>query len=90
MSGTVRALALMFLMPPALLFAWAHVVRPATSAWTDVAALALAGLFGLAGVATAPWSERARLVVAIAYGLAALLALPIIGLLAVCSTGDCL
>jgi hypothetical protein len=90
MASTVRALILMFVAPPLLLLLWAHVARSAIGAQTDTLALIVVGLVGLAGVATAPWLAGTKTIVAIAYGAAALVALPFLVLLAVCSTGDCL
>ena len=89
MAGTIRSLLLILAAPPVWLLLWAHLVRPHFSD-SDILALAVAGLLGLAGVATAPWRDGVRLVVAIVYVLLAFVALPFIGLLAVCTTGDCL
>lgn len=89
MVGTVRALMLMLLAPPLVLLLWAHVIRPTYSGW-DWVAVILAGLLGLAGAATAPWRKTWKLGVAVVYGLLLVPALPFAGLLAVCSTGDCL
>jgi hypothetical protein len=89
MVATVRSLTLMLLAPPAVLLLWAHLVRPTYSGW-DWPALILAGLLGLAGAATAPWQGMWKWSVTLVYGLSLLPALPFTGLLAVCSTGDCL
>jgi hypothetical protein len=80
---------LMLLAPPVVLLFWAHLVRPTYSGWDWPACIA-AGLVGLAGAATAPWQGLWKWGVAIVYGLLLLPALPFVGLLAVCSTGDCL
>jgi hypothetical protein len=86
---TIFAVTLMLVGPPLLLLLWAHLLRPTWQGLEGIALLA-AGLMGLAGVVSAPWSNRVQAVVATAYILIALFALPFLGLLAVCSTGDCL
>jgi hypothetical protein len=87
--GTARALLLMLLGPPLVLLFWAHGVRP-TYSGLDWPAIILAGLLGLAGLAAAPWRSSPKIVVAFVYSLLLIAALPFVGLLAVCSTGDCL
>jgi hypothetical protein len=89
MIGTLRSLTLMLLAPPLVLIAWAHLIRPTSSGW-DWPALIVAGLLGLVGVATAPWRGTLKSIVTVAYALLLVVALPFVGLLAVCSTGDCL
>ena len=79
----------MFAGPPLVLLLWAHLLRPVVP-HSDWFALPAAGLFGLAGVATAPWSDSVKTAVAVAYIVLGVLALPFVGLLAVCSTGDCI
>ncbi|HEV2043987.1 MAG TPA: hypothetical protein VGR05_04835, partial [Sphingomicrobium sp.] len=75
--------------PPLLLVLWAHLLRPfwPNSDWFAVIA---AGLIGMAAVATAPWRDRTRAVIAVVYIVLLWASLPFVGLLAVCSTGDCL
>ena len=89
MVATVRALMLMLVAPPLVLLMWAHLVRSAYSGW-DWPVVIVAGLIGLAGAATAPWRGTLKWVVAVAYALLLVPALPLAGLIAVCSTGDCL
>lgn len=82
-------LMLMLLAPPLVLFFWAHVIGPSHSAW-DWVAIILAGLVGLAGAALASWRRTWKWGVLAIYGLILIPALPFIGFLAVCSTGNCL
>jgi hypothetical protein len=89
LGRTILALTLMLVGPPMLLLLWAHLLRPAWHG-SDWIALFAAGLLGLGGVVSAPWSNRVQAVVAIAYILTAVAVLPFLGLVAVCSTGDCL
>ena len=79
----------MFVGPPLLLLLWAHLLRPLLP-HSDWFALAAAGLLGLVGAATAPWSGSVKTVAAVAYIVLCVLTLPLVTLLAVCSTGDCL
>lgn len=88
MVGTARTLLLMLIAPPLLLLFWAHVVRPGYSGWDWVAIIA-AAVIGLIGAVTAPWHGR-REWIAVVYALLLVPVLPFAGLLAVCSTGDCL
>lgn len=87
--ATLRTLAIMLLAPPLALLLWAHFIRPMASD-TDVLAVFMAGIIGLAGAATAPWPATVRAAVAVAYIILAVAALPLATLLVVCSTGDCL
>ena len=66
MFATARSLFLMLVMPFAMLFAWAHLLR---QTWNDGGELAMiaAGLVGVAGVATAPWPDKRRAVIAAVY-----------------------
>jgi threonine dehydrogenase-like Zn-dependent dehydrogenase len=89
MIQTARALVIMLLAPPLALLFWAHAVRRIYSGW-DLVAIIVAGLLGLAGAATAPWQGIRKYAAAAVYGLLLIPALPFAGLLAVCSTGDCL
>ena len=84
-----RAVFLMVIAPVAVLLIWAHFVRPSLSG-LDYIVLVIAALAGLVGVATAPWRSEVRIRLGLAYLIAAILLLPIAGLFAVCSTGDCL
>jgi hypothetical protein len=91
MSGvgrTIGALTLMLAGPPLLLLLWAQLIRPMWQSSEWIALLA-AGLSGLAGVVSTPWSNRVQAIVAVAYILVAVVALPFLLLVAVCSTGDC-
>ena len=89
MTAAVRTLALMVIAPVAVLLIWAHLVRPFVSD-LDLLAAAAAILVGIAGVATAPLAGRTKAIVATLYLVAAVLVLPLLALLSVCSTGDCL
>ena len=85
----VRAGTLMLAGPPLLLLLWAHLVRPVW-AGSDLFAMFVAGLLGLAGLAGAPWTNQVKTGVAIAYILLGIVTVPFLALVAVCSTGDCL
>ena len=89
LGRTSLSVTLMLIGPPVLLLMWAHLLRPAWQG-SEWMALLAALLLGLAGVVSAPWSNRVQAVVATAYILTAVIALPFLDLLAVCSTGDCL
>jgi hypothetical protein len=89
MAAIARTLALMFAAPVAVLLIWAHLVRPVAPG-LDLLAVAAALLIGIAGAATAPWAGRTKAIVATLYLVAAVPALPMLTLLSVCSTGDCL
>lgn len=89
MTATSRSVALMILGPPLILFCWAHFIRPVMSG-LDLFVYVLAGIVGLAGAASAPWSIKAKGAVAVLYICIFVATLPFIGLLAVCSTGDCI
>jgi hypothetical protein len=84
-----RSIVLMLLGPPVVLWLWAHLIRPS---WPglDWPVTILAGLLGFVGVAIAPWRTRTKIIVGAAYVALAIALLPFVGLLAVCSTGDCL
>jgi len=86
---TAAALLLMLAAPPLLLLLWAHLLRPSWPS-SDLIAVIAAGLAGLAGLLSAPWPAKAKAAVGVAYTLLAIAALPFLGLLAVCSTGDCI
>lgn len=88
MVGIARALMLMLPAPLLALLFWAHVVGSSTWGW-EWAAIIVAGLIGLIGAVTAPWHGRWKWI-AIVYGLLLIPTLPFAGLLAVCSTGNCL
>jgi hypothetical protein len=86
---SARSILLMLVAPPIVLVLWAHLIRPE---WPglDWPATILAGLLGLVGVATSPWRTDVKAAVGAVYIALALVVLPFLGLLAVCSTGDCL
>jgi hypothetical protein len=79
--------ALAALTPFALLIAYAHLTRSWGMGWTPVI---IAGALGLALFAMGPWRIRTRVVGGFLYTFAAYFVLPIMGLLAECSTGNCL
>lgn len=89
MLASFRSVVLMVLGPPAVLLLWAHLLRSelVTSEWP---ALIVAVMLGLVGVLTAPWRSEVKAGLAVGYLTLAIPTLPFIGLLAVCSTGDCL
>jgi hypothetical protein len=87
---TARTAALMALLPPVLLVASAHAGALSHSALASWGILVGAWAAAMAALATSGWSSRTGLLVGLAYTLAAIPLLPFLGLLAVCSTGDCL
>lgn len=89
MLGTLRSVAIMLFAPPLVLLFWAHLIRP-NIAGMDWYAIVLAGLVGFAGAASAPWSIGVKVSAAVLYICVCAATLPFIGLLAVCSTGDCI
>jgi hypothetical protein len=85
MLGNLRSLSIMFVAPPILLIVWAHLAPP-----LGLAALCAAVLVGLIGLATAPWSNDWKALGLLGYIIYAALALPFLGLIAECTTGNCL
>lgn len=91
MGRTIRTVAIMLLAPPALLYALAHAGAFDTpSALAHYALLVSVWAIGMAALARSRWPLDVKLVAGLAYSLAAVFALPLLALLAVCSTGDCL
>lgn len=89
MGGSVRSILLMLLGPPVVLLLWAHLIRPNWLGW-DWPVMITAVLLGLVGIGTSPWRLEAKVTLLAAYLALSLVAVPFLGLLAVCSTGDCL
>lgn len=85
---TVSTLAIMLLPPPVVFFGLAHAF-PGSGSLLVALMIPLAAI-GLAAVANSSWPKPVRIGVGTAYGLASIAALPLLVLLAVCSTGDCL
>jgi hypothetical protein len=85
----VRSALLMIAAPIVILLLWAHLAR---SSWpnSDWPVLIIAAVVGLAGVVSLPWREEVKAITGVVYVLLACPALPYVGLLAVCSTDDCL
>jgi len=79
----------MVVAPVAVLMIWAHFVRPSVNG-LDLLVMATAAVVGLIGIATSRWRTEVRVAAGLAYVAAAVLVLPVAGLFAVCSTGDCL
>ena len=82
------AIAVMLVVPPAILLISAH-----TGLMREAIAYPImfaAWLAGLAGIAFSGWPLVARLILGIAYSVLAVLTLPFLTLLAVCTTGNCL
>lgn len=89
--NTIRTVAIMALAPPLLLFGVAHAgVVSYLPVMTGYALFVLAWALGIAAVATSGWPPLVKAWVAVAYTLAAMPGMPFLGLLAVCSTGNCL
>ena len=86
---TLRALAVMFLLPPVALFGLAWLL-PGLLSEVGILLLVIFATAGLAVVATSNWPRRVRIGVGAAYVVFSLTVLPFLGLMAVCSTGDCL
>lgn len=89
MIATARSLFIILLGPPLVLLFWAHLIRPAWSR-SDWLALIAAALTGVLGIATARWPEAVKLGAAGVWVAITILWLPYLGLIAVCTTGDCL
>ena len=89
---TLRALAIMFLLPPLVLLALAHGWPGffALNGFLVLASLMLLVVAGVAAAWTAPWPEPVRFGIGGAYLVLAIPAMPTLSLLAVCTTGDCL
>src|SRR4029450_2633469 len=89
MVASVRSTLLMLVGPLVVLLLWAHMVRPH---WPgrEWPAVLIAALVGLIGIATSTWRTNVKAVLAAAYVFLAMVGLPYLTLLAVCSTGDCL
>jgi len=85
--ASVRSLLVMLLGPPLLLLFWAHFIRD-TWPGLDWPTMIVAGLVGLIGIVTPPWGAKVEGGVGVAYLAIVIAALPFVGLLAVCSTGD--
>jgi hypothetical protein len=75
--------------PPIVLMLWAHFVRSGRPD-SDWPAMGVAALVGLAAILAGPWRTRHKVVMIACYLAFAAVVLPVVGLLAVCSTGDCL
>ena len=91
MSRTWLTVAIMVLAPPVLLLSLAHLgAFISHSALVGYSALVAAWLLGIAALATSRWPRRTKVWVGVAYTLAAIPLIPFLGLLAVCSTGDCI
>ena len=80
-------IAIAMITPYALLIVYAHLIPHAGMGWTPIL---VAGAVGLTIFAVGPWSDRTRLIGGLLYLIAAIFALPFMGLLAECSTGNCL
>lgn len=89
MGRTILTCAIMLLAPPLLLYALAQ-AGAFHSAVNGYALLAAAWATGIAALPTSGWPRDAQLMVGLAYTLAAIPVLPLLALLAVCTTGDCI
>jgi len=91
MGRTIHIVAIMALGPPVLLYIIAQLglfaLRSEVIGW---GALVVAWGVGMAALATSGWRRGVMLGVGIAYTVVAVPVVPFLGLLAVCSTGDCL
>lgn len=91
MVRSLSAAVAMVIAPALLLVAAAHTglfalgSRPLT-----YAILVLAWLIGMVAIASAGWSRKITLGLMVIYTIIGIPALPFAGLLAVCSTGDCI
>ena len=86
-----RTFSIMFILPPLALLAAAHLTPGLLS--TDVVSIPFAMILmaaGLAAVATSGWPLPVRIGVGLTYGMVAIVSLPFLALLAVCTTGNCL
>ena len=91
MARTIGTIFVMILAPPLLLFALAHLsLFAARAPLVAYAALIAIWAIGIGAMLSSGWSRRVLVGVGVAYTLAAVPILPFLGLLAVCSTGDCI
>ena len=94
MGRTVRTLAIMLMAPPLMLYALAQAGALSHNSGlgeaTGYALLASPWAVGMAALLTSGWRREVKLGVGLAYSLAAIPLLPVLALLAVCTTGDCL
>ena len=88
---TIRTFAIMMLTPPLALLLLAHTgLIPTRWGNADYAVLLALWAMGISAMAWSRWPLGVMLVVGIAYTILAIPALPLLGLVAVCSTGNCL
>ena len=91
MGRAILVLAIMLLGPPLALLMLAHTgLFPSRWGNADYAILLALGVGGISAMAWSRWPPIVMLLVGIAYTILAIPVLPILGLLAVCSTGNCI
>ena len=88
---SARTLLLMAVVPVVALFvaAYAGLLSPHRGG-VGYAPLLLAGAAGMVPLPWSGWDRSIMVIAAITYAGLVLIALPYVGLLAVCSTGDCI
>jgi hypothetical protein len=92
MWRTAVTIAVMLLAPPLVLLGLAHAGAFASDSSPLVIYLAWVGvwLIGMAALLSSGWNRRLLIWAGVAFTIAAIPIIPFLGLLAVCSTGDCI
>jgi xanthine/uracil/vitamin C permease (AzgA family) len=90
MLRTARTLAILFVAPPVVLIALTQLVPSQAAGWIWYVVLAALGSLAVAGLRTSQWSDTTQVIVGILYIFAAIPMLPLLTLIAACTTGDCL
>ncbi|HEX8534300.1 MAG TPA: hypothetical protein VF662_09040 [Allosphingosinicella sp.] len=91
MARTVRTIAAMVLAPPLFLLVLAQMGAFASrSPMIGYASMLGVWAIGMAALLSSGWERRMLIWVGVAYTIVAAPIIPFLGLLAVCSTGDCI
>lgn len=90
MSRSVIAIIVVLTAPVLLLLAAAHTGLFSSGAMVAYLVLIAAWAIGVVAIWSARWSRRVTIGLTLAYTVAAIPILPFGGLLAVCTTGDCI
>lgn len=90
MLRTARTLTILFVVLPFVLIGLAQLVPSRAGEWIWYVALAALVSLMVAGLRTSRWSDTTQVVVGIVYMCAAIPMMPLLALVAACTTGDCL
>lgn len=90
MPRNLTVIAIMLLAPPLVLFGAAHLSLLSHSAVASYGVLVLAWAVGIAALIASSWPRRIKWGLGIGYTVIAVPLVPFLGLLAACSTGDCI